>query len=29
MDLLNHDIAHEFPKNFDKIRALKTSNKHF
>lgn len=29
MDLLNHDIAHEFPEHLDKMRELKTSNKHF
>jgi uncharacterized protein len=29
MDLLNHDIAHEFPEHLEKMRALKTSNKHF
>ena len=29
MDLLNHDIAHEFPEYIDKMRTLKTSNKHF
>ncbi len=29
MDLLNHDIAHEFPEHLDKMRALKTSSKHF
>lgn len=29
MDLLNHDIAHEFPEYLDKMRALKTSSKHF
>jgi uncharacterized protein len=29
MDLLNHDIAHEFPEHLDKMRALKTSNQHF
>lgn len=29
MDLLNHNIAHEFPEHIDKMRALKASNKHF
>ena len=29
MDLLNHDIAHEFPEHVDKIHALKTSDSHF
>ena len=29
MELLNHDIAHEFPEHLEKMRALKTSNKHF
>jgi uncharacterized protein len=29
MDLLNHDIAHEFPEFIEKIRTLKTSNQHF
>jgi uncharacterized protein len=29
MDLLNHDIAHEFPEHIDRMRALKTSNPHF
>ena len=29
MDLLNHGIAHEFPEHREKMRALKTSNKHF
>jgi uncharacterized protein len=29
MDLLNHDIAHEFPAHIEKMRALKTSSKHF
>ena len=29
MDLLNHDIAHEFPEHLDKIRALKGSDAHF
>lgn len=29
MDLLNHDIAHEFPEHLDKIRALKSSDAHF
>jgi uncharacterized protein YdcH (DUF465 family) len=29
MDLLNHDIAHEFPEHVDKMRALKSSDPHF
>ena len=29
MDLLNHDIAHEFPEHLDKMRALKSSDAHF
>lgn len=29
MDLLNHDIAHEFPEHLEKMRALKTSDAHF
>jgi uncharacterized protein YdcH (DUF465 family) len=29
MDLLNHDIAHEFPEYLDKMRALKGSDAHF
>lgn len=29
MDLLNHDLAHEFPEYLDKIRELKTSDAHF
>ena len=29
MDLLNHDIAHEFPEHLDKMRALKGSDAHF
>lgn len=29
MDLLNHDLAHEFPQYLDKMRALKTSDAHF
>ena len=29
MDLLNHDIAHEFPEHQEKIHALKTSDAHF
>ena len=29
MDLLNHDIAHEFPEHLEKIRALKNSDAHF
>ena len=29
MDLLNHDLAHEFPEHVDKIRELKGSDAHF
>lgn len=29
MDLLNHDIAHEFPEHLEKMRALKSSDAHF
>ncbi len=29
MELLNHDLAHEFPEFVDKMRELKTSNQHF
>ena len=29
MDLLNHDIAHEFPEHVEKIRDLKSSDAHF
>ena len=29
MDLLNHDIATEFPQYKDKIHSLKTENAHF
>lgn len=29
MDLLNHDLAHEFPQHADKMRSLKTSDAHF
>jgi len=29
MDLLNHDIAHEFPELLDRMRELKTSSQHF
>ena len=29
MDLLNHDIAHEFPEHVEKIRDLKTNDAHF
>ena len=29
MDLLNHDIAHEFPEFLDKMHALKISDAHF
>lgn len=29
MDLLKHDITHEFPQLRDKIHTLKTTNHHF
>ena len=29
MDLLNHDLAHEFPEHQEKIRTLKTTDAHF
>ena len=29
MDLLNHDIAHEFPEYQEKIHSLKVSDAHF
>ena len=29
MDLLNHDLAHEFPEHVDKMRDLKLSDAHF
>lgn len=29
MDLLKHDIAHEFPDLKDKIHTLKTTHQHF
>jgi uncharacterized protein len=29
MDLLNHDIAHEFPQYLEKMHSLKTSDTHF
>jgi uncharacterized protein len=29
MDLLNHDIAHEFPEHLEQMRFLKSSNGHF
>ncbi|MBC7719723.1 MAG: DUF465 domain-containing protein [Chitinophagaceae bacterium] len=29
MDLLNHDLAHEFPQHLEKMRALKASDAHF
>ena len=29
MDLLNHDIAHEFPEFLDKMRVLKSTDAHF
>ena len=29
MDLLNHDLAHEFPEHLTKMRELKVSDAHF
>ena len=29
MDLLNHDIAHEFPEHQEKIHSLKKTDAHF
>ena len=29
MDLLKHDLAHEFPEHLEKMRALKGSDAHF
>ena len=29
MDVLNHDIAHEFPEHQEKIHSLKTTDAHF
>ena len=29
MDLLNHDIAHEFPEHQEKIHNLRTTDAHF
>jgi uncharacterized protein len=29
MDLLNHDIAHEFPQYLEKMHSLKISDAHF
>lgn len=29
MDLLNHDLAHEFPQYLEKMRGLKASDTHF
>jgi uncharacterized protein YdcH (DUF465 family) len=29
MDLLNHDLAHEFPEHLEKMRALKINDAHF
>ena len=29
MDLLNHDLAHEFPQHLEKMRSLKVSEPHF
>lgn len=29
MNLLNHDLAHEFPQYLEKMRTLKTSAPHF
>lgn len=29
MDLLKHDLAHEFPQHLEKMRALRASDAHF
>ncbi len=29
MDLLNHDLAHEFPQYLQKMRSLRASDAHF
>ena len=29
MELLNHDLAHEFPQHVEKMRKLKASDSHF
>jgi uncharacterized protein len=29
MDLLNHDLAHEFPEYLEKMRSLKMTDAHF
>lgn len=29
MDLLNHDLAHEFPEHLEKMRQLKASDRYF
>ena len=29
MDLLNHDLAHEFPEYLEKMHTLKTTDAHF
>jgi uncharacterized protein YdcH (DUF465 family) len=29
MDLLNHDLAHEFPEYLERMRLLKTTDAHF
>lgn len=29
MELLNHDLAHEFPQYLEKMRGLKMSDPHF
>ena len=29
MDLLNHDLTHEFPEHVEKMRELKMSDAHF
>ncbi|MCY7369425.1 MAG: DUF465 domain-containing protein [Polaromonas sp.] len=29
MELLNHDLSHEFPEHVEKMRALKLADKHF
>ena len=29
MDLLNHDLVHEFPEHIEKMRTLKATDTHF
>ena len=29
MDLLNHDLAHEFPEHVEKMRSMKIKDAHF